>query len=499
MPEAPTTPWRDPFPLADLVPGAPGLVTGIGHASGRVEPGDLFVALPGTRVHGARYAADAVARGAVAVLTDTAGAAVAGVLPVPVVVVADPRAALADLSARLAGRPADRLLMVGVTGTTGKTTTVFCAAALLGGLGYDAATIGTMGLRFRGRRWDWDSTTITTPEAPDLQTALARLAAAGCQAVAMEVSSHALALHRADAIRFAAAGFTNLGADHLDYHGDQETYLAAKARLFEPGRTDHAVIWTDDPAGARLAESVRADGVPVLTVGRGPADLRVVRETPSPTGLTHVRLAGPSAAFDFDLSLPGAYNVTDASVAVALVVAAGLDPSPGLVHMATVRVPGRVQLIDLPGAAPRVYVDFAHTPQAIASTLDALPHEGRLIAVIGAGGDRDVTKRGPMGAVAAERAAVVIVTDDNPRSEDPAAIRRAVLAGAEAAGTGATVVDGGDRRSAIRLALAGAAPGDVVAVLGKGHETTQEVAGEFSEFDDAAVVAEEWAARRKAA
>jgi UDP-N-acetylmuramoyl-L-alanyl-D-glutamate--2,6-diaminopimelate ligase len=450
------------------------------------------VALPGTRAHGAQYAADAVARGAAGILTDPAGAALLGEVAVPVQVVPDPRAVMAQLAARLYGYPASRLTVFGVTGTTGKTTTVFLTAALLAGLGLAPATIGTMGLRYGGRRWDWDSTTITTPESPDLQKALAALADAGCRSVAMEVSSHALALRRADAIHFAAVGFTNLGADHLDYHGDLESYFDAKARLFEPQRSDHAVTFTDDPAGRRMADLASRRGLEVLTVGRGPADLRITEETPGPDGITRVRLDYRSTTtYHFELSLPGAHNVTDASVAVALVVASGLDPSPGLADMATVRVPGRVQRVDLPGDAPQVYVDFAHTPQAVASTLDALPRGGRRIVVVGAGGDRDATKRGPMGQAAAARADVVVVTDDNPRSEPPAEIRAAVLAGARAAG-GADVIDGGDRRSAIRLALGLAGPRDTVAVLGKGHETTQEIAGEFTDFDDAAVVAEEY-------
>ncbi|MDR1512476.1 MAG: UDP-N-acetylmuramoyl-L-alanyl-D-glutamate--2,6-diaminopimelate ligase, partial [Propionibacteriaceae bacterium] len=493
-----------PSRLADLFPDHAGQVAGVSLDSRRIAPGDLYVALPGARTHGARFAQAAVAQGAVAVLTDAEGAALIGPAAVPVAVVSDLRAVLADLAAETEGHPADRLTMIGVTGTNGKTTTVFGVAALLAALGWDVATIGTMGYRFRDRRQPWATSTITTPEAPHLQAGLRRLAEAGCQAVAMEVSSVALDQHRADGMRFAAVGFTNLGVDHLDYHGDLERYFAAKARLFEPRRAGHAVIHADDPAGRTLIARARAAGVPVTTFGRTPGvDLLVESEVVGPDGSTRVVLAG-EGHYEFDLGLPGAHNVTDAALAVALVRAAGFDPAPALPALATLRVPGRVELVALPGAAPRVYVDFAHTPQAVASTLAALrgsAGEGRLIAVVGAGGDRDATKRGAMGA-AAMSADAVFVTDDNPRSEDPAAIRAAVLAGAESAratapndsvAARAVVLDGGDRRSAIRAALAHADPRDIVAVLGKGHETTQEIAGELTEFADAAVVTQEWA------
>ncbi|MDR1450289.1 MAG: UDP-N-acetylmuramoyl-L-alanyl-D-glutamate--2,6-diaminopimelate ligase [Propionibacteriaceae bacterium] len=507
-----------PIALSDLSPGAPGRVTGLSLVASAVRPGDLYVALPGTRTHGARFAAAAAAAGAAAVLTDTAGAALAGPLGLPVVVAAEPRTVLADLAARLFGRPGDRLVLLAVTGTNGKTTTVFCADAILGGLGLDTATLGTMGLRRRGRPLPWASTTITTPEAPDLQAALALLAADGCQAVALEVSSHALALHRADALVFAAAGFTNLGADHLDFHGDKAAYFEAKARLFEPNRAKTAVVHTDDQAGRRLAERLAGRGQDLVTVGRGPGPgfgrthCQITAEAPSGDGTTAVELRADGFFDRFCLGLPGRHNVTDAAVAVCLVRAAGFDPAPGLGALAEVRVPGRLERVRLDGAAPQVYVDFAHTPEAIAEALAAVgalaaADDGKVVAVIGGGGDRDPSKRGPMGAAAAGAADAVIVTDDNPRFEQPALIRAAVLAGGQAARAAAPsgsraaradVIDGGPRRAAIALALAYAGPGDVVAVLGKGHETTQEAEGRFSPFEDRAEIAAAWAARGKA-
>jgi UDP-N-acetylmuramoyl-L-alanyl-D-glutamate--2,6-diaminopimelate ligase len=475
-------------------------------SSARVCPGDLYVALPGTHTHGARFAQAAVAAGAVAVLTDPPGAELAGPLGVPVLIVAMPRVTMAAIAARLYGRPAEHLRLFGITGTNGKTTTVFCLEALLRGLGLDCATIGTLGFRYRGRAQSWPSTTITTPEAPDLQAGLARLVAAGCEAVAMEVSSHALALHRVDSLAFAAVGFTNLGADHLDFHHDTAAYYAAKARLFEPGRAQVAVIHVDDPAGRRLAEAVAAQGQDLVTIGRtgdpglGRTHCWIAAEQVAEDGSTAVELRTGAVRDTFCLALPGGHNVTDAALAIALVRAVGLDPQPALDQLAVVRVPGRLERIPLPEGAPRVYVDFAHTPQAIASTLAAI-NGARTIVVVGAGGDRDPSKRGPMGAAAVAGADVVVVTDDNPRSESPAAIRQAIMAGATAAQAAAPpgsrssrcdIVDGGHRRAAIRSALAYAGPRDVVAVLGKGHETTQEVAGQRLPFDDAVIIAEEW-------
>ncbi|MDR1264535.1 MAG: UDP-N-acetylmuramoyl-L-alanyl-D-glutamate--2,6-diaminopimelate ligase [Propionibacteriaceae bacterium] len=499
------------------------LVTGLSLSSDQVVPGDLYAALPGRHTHGARHVRAALAAGAVAVLTDPAGAALIGSVSVPVVVADQPRAVLAEWAARLAGRPAERLTMIGVTGTNGKTTTVALTAALLSGLGLPTATIGTLGVRWRGRPLAVGSTTITTPEAPQLQAGLARLLQDGCRAVALEASSHALDLRRVDAIRFAAVGLTNLGSDHLDYHLDQERYWAAKARLFEPERAGWAVINGDDPAAAALADGLKARGQPCWTVGRGAeADLRIAAVQALPGGGSRVRLQGVAGAQQFDLGLPGGHNVTDAALAVGLVRAAGLDPAPALDRLAAVTVPGRLQPVALPGEAPRVYVDFAHTPQAVAAVLAGLSGTddaagagdrasagrggdsaaGRLIVVLGAGGDRDAAKRQPMGRAAAAGADVVIVTDDNPRWEDPAAIRRAVLDGAAQGRAEARpgsrsaqveIIDGGERRHAIRAALAYAGPRDVVAVLGKGHETTQELAGRRAAFDDAAVIAQEWA------
>lgn len=490
-----------PLALGDLLNTTQrAAVTGVSIDSRRVLPGDLYVALPGQATHGARFAAAAVAAGASAILTDAEGAALAAGAGVPVVTVADPRSELARVAAEVYGRPADHLLMLGVTGTTGKTSTTFLLEAGLAAAGLATATIGTLGFRLRGQDLPAHRSTVTTPESPDLQALLAVMRERGAQAVAMEVSSHALALHRADEITFDVAGFTNLGHDHLDFHHDQESYYRAKASLFLAGRSRIAVVNTDDPWGERLAAELRAEGRAQVatTGGRVENDYRITHRAPLPDGRTRLRIATPTGEVEFVLGLLGDFNAANALTATAMLHLAGIDLA-ALAGLATATVPGRMQRVPLPGPAPQVVVDFAHTPESVAAALASLP-AGRHVVVLGCGGDRDAAKREPMGQAAARGASVVVVTDDNPRSEDPAAIRAAVLAGARraAADTGAEVVDGGDRRSAIRTALSLASPGDWVAILGKGHERGQEVAGVVTPFDDVAVATQEWVALNQA-
>ena len=476
--------------LAELLPGAGDLtVTGVSLDSRRVRPGELYAALPGERTHGARFAAEAIGRGAVAVLTDAAGAGLVGD-GVPVFVVADPRAALAEVAAAAHGRPAAGMRMFADTGTNGKTSTVFLLEAALAALGETVGTLGTIGFRLGGATIETERSTVTTPEAPDLQDLLARLRAAGATSVAMEVSSHALAQHRVGGTVFDVAGFTQFGRDHLDYHRDLEDYFAAKARLFLDGRSRVCVVNTDQEWGRRLAALIRDQGTRLYTTGTAAeADFRLLEAVPDRSRRTAVRVATPVGELAFALGMPGSFNVANAITAAAMVHAAGLDVRRCVAGFAGAAVPGRMQRVDLGAGAPPVLVDFAHTPEAVTAALAALP--APRIAVLGAGGDRDASKRGPMGAAAAANAELVVVTDDNPRSEPPPAIRAAVLAGAVATG-GAEALDGGDRRSAIALALRRATPQTWVAVLGKGHETGQEIAGAISPFDDVTVVREEW-------
>jgi UDP-N-acetylmuramoyl-L-alanyl-D-glutamate--2,6-diaminopimelate ligase len=490
---------RPAVALADLFPGAgPVLVHGITLDSRLVGPGDLYVALPGRQHHGAAFAAAAVASGAAAILTDPAGARLVAGTPVPVVVVDDPRQAMAGTAATIYGRPADAMTMYAVTGTNGKTTTTFLLDAALRAGGVRTGVVGTIGYFLDGQPLAATRTTVTTPEATELQALLGYLHEEGAAAVAMEVSSHALALGRADAIEFAVAAFTNLGRDHLDFHADEETYFEAKASLFTPERTRRAVLNVDDPRGRELAERVVRDGrVELTTVSLGgTTDVAALSCDLRDDGRTAVRVRLRNRPVAFTLSLPGAFNVRNAITALAMVEVTGGDVDAAAAGLAAATVPGRMQRVELGPDAPVVYVDFAHTPQAVTAALEAAGSRRR-IAVLGCGGDRDPAKRRPMGAAAATHADLVVVTDDNPRSEEPAAIRAEVLAGARAVPGTAEVLDGGDRRSAIRLAMMRARPGDVVAVLGKGHELGQEVGGAVLPFSDVEVIAAEWAGLRR--
>jgi UDP-N-acetylmuramoyl-L-alanyl-D-glutamate--2,6-diaminopimelate ligase len=489
-----------PVSLAALISGAPALpISGISLDSRSVLPGDLYVALPGASTHGAGFAPQAVAHGAVAVLTDAAGAELSADAGVPVLISADLRAEMARVSAEVYRRPGEQVALFGVTGTTGKTSTTFLLAAGLAAAGHQVGTIGTLGFRLNSEALASARTTVTTPEAPDLQALLAYMVQRGADSVAMEVSSHALALARTDELIFDVAGFTNLGRDHLDFHADQEDYFRAKARLFQSGHSRAAVVNIDDDFGRRLAAEVRQNpGMRLVTTGqRAEADYQVLSAEPLASGGSRLRLASPSGVREFDLGLLGEFNQRNATTAAAMLELAGIDLTVALPGLSSANVPGRMQLVDLGVEAPGAVIDFAHTPESVAAALAGLP-PGRRVVVLGCGGDRDQAKRGPMGAAAATGADVVIVTDDNPRSEDPVTIRSAVLAGARraAVATGATVIDGGSRADAIQLALGLAGPGDWVALLGKGHETGQQLADRTVPFDDVTALTRSWAQLR---
>ncbi|RKT56892.1 UDP-N-acetylmuramoyl-L-alanyl-D-glutamate--2,6-diaminopimelate ligase [Saccharothrix australiensis] len=452
-------------------------VSGVTLRAQHVQPGDLFAALPGARAHGADFAAQAVARGAVAVLTDEAGAAKAG--DVPVLVHPDPREVLGVLASRVYGDPSTRLALFGITGTSGKTTTSYLVDAVLRAAGRVTGLIGTVETRIAGQRLD---SALTTPEAPDLHALLAVMAERGVTDVAMEVSSHALRLGRVGGVRFAVAGFTNLSQDHLDFHPDMEDYFRTKARLFD-GRAATEVVCVDTGWGRRL---VTPATITVSTTGDAAwtaSDLRV-----SATGEQAFVAHGPDGlAIPVDLRLPGEFNVANALLAIACLHERGIDPDAIRRGLAGVRVPGRMQRVD-EGQDYAAVVDYSHKPQAVALALDAVRARsaGRIITVLGCGGDRDTAKRPLMGEEAARRSDVLIVTDDNPRSEDPAAIRAAMLRGALdlPEHERGEVLEIGDRASAIRHAVSLARTGDVVVVAGKGHETGQEVAGVVHPFSD---------------
>jgi UDP-N-acetylmuramoyl-L-alanyl-D-glutamate--2,6-diaminopimelate ligase len=479
------------------------LVTGVSMSSRAVCARDLYVGLPGATTHGARYAAAAVAAGAVAVVTDEVGAGLTGDLDVPVYFVPEPRRRIGAWAAEVYGHPGSRMQMYGITGTNGKTTTMYLLASALTAAGRTVATIGTIGAGVEGESIPMNRTTVTTPESPDLQALLAVMVERGADTVVMEVSSHALAMYRVDAVTFDVAGFTNLGWDHRDFHPTQEDYFEAKARLFLPGQSRSAVVATDDVWGQRLADRVRAAGMPLLTTGDA-GNVRATSVEKIAGGSQRVGIDLVGRHVDVILSLPGSHNVRNLLTTLGMLQAGSVDFDAfyGFEH---VTIPGRLERIDLGPDAPDVYVDFAHTPEAVAAALGAI-NDRRTICVLGCGGDRDHFKRGPMGAVAVNGSDILVVTDDNPRTEDPAAIRRAIFEGAhqakQSAATGTraarcAVVDGGNRRRAIRRALAVSRPGDILAILGKGHEHGQEMRGSVTAFNDTDVVRAEWARLRQ--
>ncbi|MEU7173126.1 UDP-N-acetylmuramoyl-L-alanyl-D-glutamate--2,6-diaminopimelate ligase [Micromonospora tulbaghiae] len=454
-------------------------VTGVTHASQEVRPGDLYAGLPGARRHGAEFAAAAAEAGAVALLTDPAGAALAAGTGLPVLVVDDPRDALGEVAATVYGDPTAGLTVIGVTGTAGKTSTSYLVESGLRAAGHVTGLIGTVETRLGDLVID---SVRTTPEATDLHAMLAVAREHGVDTVVMEVSSHALAMGRVGGVRFDVGGYTNFGSDHLDFHADEADYFAAKAKLFD-GRCRVEVLNHDDPALRPLHKpgtvTYSAAGDPDATWWADGIDGEGYAQ--------RFTLHGPDGlALPTGVALPGRHNVANALLAVALLVAAGVDAETAARGVAACGgVPGRLELVS--GDAPvRGVVDYAHKANAIEAVLIALRDltEGRLICVLGAGGDRDRGKRPVMGGVAARGADVVLVTDDNPRTEDPAAIRAEVLAGAYAAATPARVIEVPGRRAAIEEAVRVAEPGDVVAVLGKGQERGQEIGGEVLPFDD---------------
>jgi UDP-N-acetylmuramoyl-L-alanyl-D-glutamate--2,6-diaminopimelate ligase len=481
---------REPATLGGLARAAGGRVVGdpetpiddVVHDSRSARPGALFVAVRGFTVDGHRFVPDALAAGAAVCVEEEPPAG-------PALVVGDTRAVLGVLAAEVHGRPSEQMAVVGVTGTNGKTTVTHMIESIALTAGLTAGLVGTVGARIAGIPIPLER---TTPEASDFQRLLAGMAAAGVHIAAVEVSSHALALGRVTGTRFRVAAFTNLSQDHLDFHGTMQDYEAVKASLFVPGFADRAVVWVDDPAGARLASGT---SLPVTRAGLGPdaevgaEDLDLRADGSSFT----LRVAGGTAPVH--LSIGGDFNVANAVLAAGCAAVLGIDVdtiAAGLRRVAI--VPGRFEAVDV-GGDVAVIVDYAHTPGGIGAVVEnarRLAGGGRVIVVVGAGGERDRAKRPHMGRAAA-RADLAVLTSDNPRSEDPEAILDEVAAGA-AAGPG-RVVREADRRRAIRIALDEARPGDIVLVLGKGHEQGQEFADRTIPFDDRAVVREEAADR----
>ena len=457
-------------------------ITGATLRSQSVRPGDLYAALPGARTHGARFAADAAGRGAVALLTDPTGAEACRSTGLPVLVVDRPRDRLGAAAATIYGAPGERLVTIGITGTQGKTTVTFLTEAGLRGAGATPAVVGTTGTRVADRPV---ASTLTTPEAPDLHALLAVMVEQGVDACAMEVSSHALVQGRVDGVVFDVATFLNLGHDHLDFHGDMATYFEAKAGLFTPARARRAVVNLDDEYGRALVDRLEIPYATVSTTDAA-ADWRADRIEATSRGTTFDAVDPDGRRHATRLPLVGEFNVANALASIASLAAAGYPVDGVVAGLADCEsVPGRMEPV-IAGQPFAAIVDYAHKPDALRAVLESLRPltPGRILVVVGAGGDRDTAKRAVMGRVAAELADTVVITDDNPRSEPAAAIRRAVLDGARTAATAADLVEIGDRRDAIRHAVAAAGPDDCVVVAGKGHETGQEVDGVVHPFDD---------------
>lgn len=455
------------------------VVTGFAIDHRKVAPGNVFGAFPGARVNGEDFIPAAVAAGAIAVVARR-DAAVAGAVHI-----ADdnPRARFAELAARFfAPFPGTA---VAVTGTNGKTSTVELTRQLWRLAGEHAASIGTLGVTTADERV---TTGLTTPDVVTFLSNVAGLAREGVTHVAFEASSHGLTQYRTEGLHVSAAAFTNLSRDHLDYHGDMAAYFTAKLRLFSevlaPDGT--AVVWVDDPQSERVVDLARQRRNRLITVGEHGDDLRIVARDPTLLGQGLVIAAG---GIEHRVTLPliGAYQAANALVAAGLVIATGGDVAQTIAGLARLQpVRGRLERAVITPAGAPVYVDYAHTPDALEAAIAALrPHvAGRLILVFGAGGDRDQGKREPMGAIAAALADVAIVTDDNPRTEQPAAIRADILKGAPRA------IEHGDRRGAIRLAIGQAGPDDIVLIAGKGHEQGQIVGDLVLPFDDVSVARE---------
>jgi len=469
-------------------------VIGVSLDSRSVRPGELYAALPGQHAHGASFAADAAAAGAVAVLTDPAGAADAAATGLPVLVVDDPRARLGGVAAAVYGDPGRRLLLLGVTGTNGKTTTAYFLEAGLAAAGHTTGLMGTVVTKVASRVV---ASVRTTPEAPQVQALLASMVAAGCTAAALEISSHALALGRVDGLVCDVAAFTNLSQDHLDFHATMEDYFAAKASLFTPAHCRRGVVSTDDAAGRRIAAQSPVPVESVSLAGR-PADWRAEQLRAGADGCTLLALGPHGIRVDLRVGMPGSFNAANALLALASLVAAGVEPSAAAAGIGAVTgVPGRMERVDV-GQPFLALVDYAHTPMAVTALLGEVRQlaAGRVIVVLGCGGDRDRDKRPLMGAAAAAGSDLAVLTSDNPRNEDPDVILAQMLAGT--AGSPGTIVVEPDRAIAIATAVAEAGPGDVVVVAGKGHEQGQEVAGQVRPFDDRVVLADAlagWAAR----
>ena len=450
-------------------------VTGISSDSRQVKPGVVFFALAGTKADGSAYAADAAKRGALAIVAGKGGS-IAG-LPVPVLAVDDPRLALALSAARYFGKQPQT--MVAVTGTSGKTSVAAFTRQIWEQAGYAAASIGTTGVVAPGRN---EYGSLTTPDPVALHQLLRELADAGVTHASMEASSHGLDQRRLDGVKLAAGGFTNLGRDHMDYHPTVEDYHRAKLRLFDTllPKGAPAVIFADDPWSAPTIQAAQAAGLKVLTVGRH-GDFFTLKRVEHERHRQRAEVEAEGVLYEIDLPLAGDFQISNALVSAGLAISTGTPVAKALAALEKLKgAPGRLDLVGTTVSGAPVYVDYAHKPDALENVLASVRPftTGRVMVVFGCGGDRDRGKRPIMGEIATRLADVVIVTDDNPRSEVPETIRAAILAAAPGA------IEIGDRRKAIHEAVAMLHAGDTLIVAGKGHEEGQTIGSETLHFSD---------------
>lgn len=458
-------------------------ITGVTHNDSQVEPGDLFIAIPGANRHGAEFAASAISKGAIAVLTDQAGAAL--VKGVPVLVVNDPRQAAGLIAALLYNEPMRDLASIGITGTNGKTTVTTLLYQIFEAADRDCGLIGTNETRI-GK--DAIDSSRTTPEATDLQALAATMRERHMRHLVMEVSSHAIALHRVQGSHFAFVGFTNLSQDHLDFHGDIESYFAAKAALFTFNYADQAVINIDNSYGAKLAKSTE---LPVISISRTnqSATWHFIEIESSGKQINFKLRGSGGILIESSTQLRGGYNLDNLLMAIAIAVESGVDPIdiaasvPKLTGAA-----GRLEEVNV-GQRFTALVDYAHTPDAVSSVLQSIREftTGKVISVLGCGGERDSSKRPLMGSALISGSDIAVFTSDNPRSENPQEILKEMVGVLEISQPSCVIED---RKSAIEYAVSLAQPGDAIAVLGKGHELGQEISGKKLPFDDRVVLAQ---------
>jgi UDP-N-acetylmuramoyl-L-alanyl-D-glutamate--2,6-diaminopimelate ligase len=453
-------------------------INSIAHDNREILAGDIFAALPGFIRHGAEFAKSALTNQAVAILTDEVGFLLNPELPT--IISENPRKDMGRVAAFLSGDAQSKLVNFAVTGTNGKTTTTFMIFSLMSRLSLNPTLIGTTGIRIGNQSFPAKR---TTPESSDLHRTLKSAVDDASKVLVMEVSSHALELHRVSGMHFNVGVFTGLTQDHLDFHETMENYFLAKAKLFDSALSDFAVICVDDVWGKRLAAMVE---IPFATYAiNGDADWTAVNVRTQADGKTHFVAIGPKESLEIELAMPGDFNVANALASIAAMSSQGYSLRESVPALSTVSVPGRLERIER-GQPFVVLVDYAHTPDAVERALQVAQmcaSSGRVISVIGCGGDRDSAKRPLMGSAAADGSSVVVVTDDNPRSESPEVIRSEIISGIKP-GSKTDLHEIADRKDAIDYAIQNALPGDCVIILGKGHEEGQEIAGQIFPFSD---------------